>query len=466
GGVPPGDPGGVVTPGPTPSPIDPAVPNPGDPTDPIDPGPGVSTGPRVYLVSADHADASDDNDGASLPFATLQRGLDALSPGDTLLVDGASEPYRQVDAIDGRTVAGFVLSTSGTAEAPITIIGSATRPVIDQGQTSASAGTPVLGLLLDCVSHVTVRNLEVRNVNDAGISTSLTGCDTSGLRIEANHIHHVFGHDAVGAVRLANASQVSVGTNQIHDVYRTPGGPTTALVVGSPSSGIVVQNNSIREAEAGVTVRSAGQLIESADITGNRIADVDTGVYVTSDRGSGGAVQGVQVADNVMLRLARAFDASVDVSGAVTGDARVYNNTAVDVSDALVRTSGIDGLEVYNNVAVRLTGDALVTLAPRASAHANSIVFHDHNVLWDSSGPNWTLDLGGPNAQRFSGFDGWRAAWSGSGHSDLMLDPDLSSRWADPQFADEASEDYTTTNPALSGAGRNGGAVGARRNSR
>ncbi|MEL7449725.1 MAG: CRTAC1 family protein [Pseudomonadota bacterium] len=194
----------VPPPPPAPPPVTPPVTPPPTgqlPSDQLPADPPLAVAPTVFVVSADHPQASDDNDGVTLPFATLERGLRDLVPGDTLLIEGSATPYR---ARRGS----FILANSGAPDALITIQGSGTLPVIDAGKSAADPDRPVVGLQLDCVSHVAIRFLEIRNSNDAGISTSLDGCATEDITVENTLIHHVYGTDAVGGIRLANVSGV------------------------------------------------------------------------------------------------------------------------------------------------------------------------------------------------------------------------------------------------------------------
>ncbi|MEO1576542.1 MAG: right-handed parallel beta-helix repeat-containing protein, partial [Pseudomonadota bacterium] len=335
------------------------------------------------------------------------------------------------------------------------------RPVIDQGQ-SAAAATPTVGLLLDCVSHVIVRNIEIRQVNDAGITTSLDGCVTTDLRVESSHVHHVYGSDLVAGIRLANTSGARVRANLLHDIVREAGASTPVVVTAGATQDVLVQSNSISRAHSGVALRSAGHAVADVAITQNRLTDLETAVHAQADAGSAGSVSDVAISDNTIAGVASAVTAEFDRSSQQSSGLVFHNNTVVDTSDAALIVSGVDGLASYNNIFANTASDVLVTEVPRDPARVNSIDYIDNNLIWSEAGPYWTLSLGGLAAQRFVGLDTWRSAWSGVSHDDLIADPDVSSLFADPQFTNAAGGDYRTENPALIGAGRDGADIGAR----
>ena len=179
---------------------------------------------------------SDFADGINQPYQTLQHALNQLRPGDVLVIDDTDQPYSTNAIVDQernalgelvRTLRGFKLSTSGTQNAPIVIEGRGmSRPEINQMQSSsAPANTSMpadatVGLLLDCVSHVVVRNLEIHSVNEAGITTATDGaCQTTNIVIEGNHIHHIYGEKYVGGIRMMGVSDVIIRGNHIHEVF-------------------------------------------------------------------------------------------------------------------------------------------------------------------------------------------------------------------------------------------------------
>ena len=128
---------------------------------------------------------SDAANGTDEPFQSLQYALNQLRPGDRLIVQDSGQPYNVSDIVDEafdangdmlKTLRGFKLTTSGTEALPIIIEGESTgRPIIDQQQLSSLSGDATLGLLLDCVNHIVIRNFEIRNVNEAGISSATKG---------------------------------------------------------------------------------------------------------------------------------------------------------------------------------------------------------------------------------------------------------------------------------------------------
>ena len=117
--------------------------------------PDITPSGATFYV--DNRFGDDSSDGIAQPYQSLQYALDQLRPGDKLIIIDSGVPYTSPDN------QAFVLNISGTESANIIIQGeNAKRPVIDQGKLSAQDQYSALGLLLDCVSYVVIRNLEIK----------------------------------------------------------------------------------------------------------------------------------------------------------------------------------------------------------------------------------------------------------------------------------------------------------------
>ncbi|MEM7083027.1 MAG: hypothetical protein AAF465_09855 [Pseudomonadota bacterium] len=422
---------------------------------------GTADGRKTYVVDADDPTASDDNDGITAPFASLQRGLDILEPGDTLIIEPAASPYRDNDstAVDG--VRGFVLNQSGLLDLPITIVGDFPTPVIDQGKTAASSDEPVVGLLLNCVSHVIVRNIEIRQTNDAGITTSLSGCTTSDITIERTLIRNVFGNHDVGGIRLANTRESQIKENRIHDVYSSSSVTSSPAVANDAVSDIRIEDNVIHSVDAGVTLRTAGSAMNAVSVRQNEFENVARALHLQADANRLGQMQDIEFLGNLVRTSESVLDSDLDRAGTQSQGVKVFNNTFVDVTGPALNLNGIALFENYNNLFVRPGADLLVSQRPFSPSIQNSIAYSDNNMVWQGSGPAWTLDLGTLTAYRFVGLPAWQTALSDFEGGELSINPDQSTIWADPDFVNETNGDFTPQNPATLGTGRYGGNIGA-----
>ena len=262
-------------------------------------GGGVSGGEQTVLVDSvqisgvtfrvNSTSGSNTADGIEQPFATLQYALDRLRPGDKLLIE-QSTIYSSTDVIgydlDGRELQGFVISNSGAPGAPITIEGelvqgSASRPVIDQQQSGSNAANPaVMALYLNCASHIVIRNLEIRNANEAGISSAIDGsCETTDILVEGNYIHNIHGEKYVGGIRMMGVSNTVLRDNQIENVFSNVATQDAAMLSsGSGIENIVIEDNRLESLDVGVLVNAQGlgdPLIsdsQEAPVTGLQIA--------------------------------------------------------------------------------------------------------------------------------------------------------------------------------------------------
>lgn len=188
------------------------------PIQPVGEGTPTTREPATFIVDGDKG--SDSNSvadamaGAGGPWQSIQYALDQAQPGDTIQVLRAAQPYSSSRAASSVDPTGIVISTSGEPGLPITLAGVADangdRPVIDQGRVEPDDTAPVAGLLLNCVNHVSVTGFEIRHANDAGITTSLSGCGHEGLTIEDNLIHDITGVGYVAAIRLVQIGRAHV----------------------------------------------------------------------------------------------------------------------------------------------------------------------------------------------------------------------------------------------------------------
>ena len=153
---------------------------------------------NVYYVSKT---GSDTNSGSSTsPFKTFAKAVSVLQPGDTLQV------------MPGTYNEALILSASGTASAPITVIGNGA--VLDM-QKSKTTGIKISG------SYLTVSNFEVTGAQNAGI-----GIPGKYVTVKNNILHD-------------NVTDNGYGT------CGTGGSWSSALKVGVGGQNITVDSNKV-----------------------------------------------------------------------------------------------------------------------------------------------------------------------------------------------------------------------------
>jgi hypothetical protein len=173
-----------------------------------------SSGAATWYVATT---GSDSNPGTSAaPFASVQRGVNAAGPGDTILVGDGTYGYS--GAAQGFAV---TLSKAGSAGAWITL--QAQHP-----------GAAILDCRLSCHSYInfasgsaywTIRGFDIRNGFWGGIFSNSGGAQN--VLIQSNIIHHIGNrpetspYGIMGIYTDAGASNFRVDGNIIHDVGRT-----------------------------------------------------------------------------------------------------------------------------------------------------------------------------------------------------------------------------------------------------
>ena len=448
---------------------------------------GPASGGRLFV---NNVDGDDDNDGIDKPFKSLQYALDQLRPGDVLVVQNSGQPYKSNSLISEtydanghllKTISGFRLRTSGTASKPITIEGDPTLPpIIDQEQDEfASGSNTALGLLLDCVSHVVVRNIEVTRVNEAGISSSIRGdCETNNITLEGNRIHHVYGEKYVGGIRLMGVNDVIIQNNSISNIFSQEASEDHEFSKeGRGLSNIIIDGNTFTSLHSGIVINAQG--------LGNSNYSLNADESVTNLQIQNNNFMQVKLPVNFHNRInddsandeiKTGLFSSVDVSGNLfydveessilikLGDSEyqsesfcIFNNNFIDTALTAIDISGVQGVEIYNNIFVKPGSHILATRSPEEPI-TNSINFIDYNFFWEVVNLTWLLDAGGDSETLFSGLSSWQADKS---HPQVTTEPDIASLNANPVFVDPLNNDFrlSDASPAIL-AGREGVSVG------
>ena len=463
-------------------------------------GGGVSGGEQTVLNSEANASGarlqvnnisgSDAADGINQPFQSLQYALNQLRPGDVLVVQDSGQPYSTSEVIaeernaNGdllKTLRGFKLSTSGTEALPIIIEGENTgRPIIDQQQTSSIAENAILGLLLDCVNHIVVRNFEIRNANEAGISSATNGaCDTTNITIEDNHIHNIYGEKYVGGIRMMGVSNLLVRGNHLHDIFSQQSSEDKVFFTdGRGLDNILIENNQFEALDTGVAINAQGigsstfALERQESVTGIQIAnnvfnhvgnsiDLHTAISdaSSSDKIMTGLFSDLDIYGNTFNQVDSALVVETGKSLYPSESVCVFNNTIINtLSSSLVLTS-VRETEIFNNIFSMPQSTLLETNIATANTSQNNIRYVDNNLFWNFSTLSWRLSKGGAADTTYPDLVSWNMA---SSHPELEANPDINALLDDPEFIDPSSANYqlSPTSAALL-AGRFGMSVGA-----
>jgi len=406
-------------------------------------------------------------------FRTIQRALDEAEPGDTVRVRGASLAYAGGLPATGPDPGGIRVQAGGLPGRILTIEGvpgaDGRLPVIDQGRTAADAVAPMAGLVLACVSHVTIRNLQIANVNDAGITTSLSGCSHAGLVIERNLIAGVRGTGFVSGIRLVRVSQSVVRSNRVSDVTRAAVAAGINPLRGSNTpdlSGNLIEHNEISGVEVGVHLHVHGDAgVADQTIRGNVLRDLDTGLLL-STLGRNGRIDRTEFSENAVVDAHRPGDEgkAVEVllgTGTQSDGLQILSNTFHAV-DQPVSLSGIRSVEIVDNVMAGFRRAALTTVVPANEAVTNQLLMVNNNLYGTDGGVTWVLGLGSSGELSFDSLGGWQQALTLHQHPDLASNPDSASILADPGFVDAQAGDLHLRNDSPGqGLSRSGDVVGA-----
>ena len=463
-------------------------------------GGSVSGGEQTILNSSSNASGarlqvnnvsgSDAADGINQPFQSLQYALNQLRPGDVLVVQDSGQPYSTSNIIGEerdsngdliKTLRGFKLTNSGTEALPIIIEGENTgRPIIDQQQSSSVMNNAILGLLLDCVNHIVIRNIEIRNANEAGISSSTTGaCDTTHITIDNNHIHHIYGEKYVGGIRMMGVSNLLVRDNYLHDIFSQQSSEDKVLVTnGRGLSNILIENNQFEALDTGVAINAQGlgnstfSLERQENVSGIQLANNifnhvvnSINFYTTisdsssSDKIMTGLFSDVDIYGNIFEQVNSAFILDTGSSLYPSESVCVFNNTIINtLLSSLVLTDARD-IEIFNNIFSMPQSTILETNTATANASQNSLAYIDNNIFWNFSTLSWRLGNSSATDTIYSDLVSWNMA---SSHPELEANPDVNAMLDDPEFIDPSNANYqlSPTSPALL-AGRFGMSIGA-----
>ena len=443
-----------------------------------------SIDPNAFYVDKDHANASNSNSGtAEAPWKTIQHAVNQLQPGNRLYVRASVEPYFEPYRKGGSNWGGITIDVSGTETQPIYIEGyPGERPVIDQqlrnSYLRAEDGSPdqasktLSGFFLYRAHNIVIKNFEIRNCNSSGVMFDHS-LHNNNIVIENMHIHHLYGGDNIGGIRVDHGDNVIVRNSLIHDTYDTrhqTGNPFTsepyAMHSGihgyKPGNGLI-ENNVIFNVAKGVYSKASDpDLKDSHTVRRNVFYNIQDAAFFLGVSGVGTApALNAKFYENIVYNASRGVNSKLYETSDQSSGMLIYNNTFYNV-DEVVNLRGQIGIEIYNNI---IYDANVVNLAIENSSgygNINEVGYVGNNLYFNHAG-QWLVERSSPDLQKWTSLDAWKVAFSQDSGTSLTQDPGVGSFEADPLFENIGNnKDFKlkSGSPAL-GEGRFGEDIGA-----
>ncbi len=503
----------------------------------------------AIIVDKDHPSAGNDivpgRGTEELPFASIQHAVVRLGiDGDTVYVKPSLDPYFEPYRLRGQNQAGVTVAAAGTAASPYLISGypGMRMPVLDQQRRRATTGlrfgsdgaitdeAPEVppddcenltgcagGALLDgalpfqppqdcmtrytaCLagrvhglngfyivggaSNVTIRGFEIRNTLGSSVMFD-PSARTDAITIERNYLHHGYGVDNVGGVRLDSTSRAVVRENIISNIYglrwvRREGmieAPTNPLddepylmasgVHGYRPDRCEIYNNEISFVEKAIFEKqSAYDGLPGHRVRRNFIHDVAGVAFELGVQGSGSPSARDDVfAGNLLVRVPLVVDHRTATG---MGDNEQPEGFLFEANTIIDVRSGFAGRDVIAVVirdnAIRTTAEEsmLISMDTR-SPHEGFFDEVNYNAYEFQGAAVFATGRYDTTPEYFRSLDDWQTAFSSGRHNGVLgVDPDLNSISTTLELVDESAGDYrlrpATAAAVASSGGRPAGA--------
>jgi len=419
----------------------------------------------TYFVDKDHGFANNGNNGSeSAPWLTIQHGVNQLLAGDTLYVKASANPYFEPYRARGNNMGGITIDVSGTASQRINIEGyPGERPVIDQQRAMSSlsasdgsfdsASKILSGFYLRRADYITIKNFEITQTSASGIMMNQFE-ENEAIIVEDNYIHHLYGRDNVGGVRLDNCNNCIVRNNLIHDTYdmrSVSSNPYTnephglhSGIHGYRPGNCIIEYNTIYNVAKGVYQKSPDpELLDANTVRFNLFYNNSDGAFFLGVQGAGSPQSyNAKFYGNIVYDSARGVEVLLYETDIQSSGVKIYNNTFYNISLSPVDIKGYHGIEFYNNIVALTKKFNFVTADPTGppEGNTNKIDYLDNNIYFNHSN-DWMLDRYGAS-QQFKSFPDWQNAFSSGNGIGLSSNPDVNSLVADPLFISVSTKDF------------------------
>ncbi len=431
----------------------------------------ASIDPSAFYVDKDNLSANDNNPGsASLPWKSIQHGVNQLTSGQRLYVRESVQPYFEPYRFYGTDIGGITIDVSGTPTNKIYIEGyPGDSVVINQrrGTSSLKAedGTldnvndskPLSGFYIRKGNYIVIKNFEITQCFGSCIMFD-PALHNLGVEIENNHIHHAYGTDNIGGIRLDHADYAIVRNNIIHDVYsdRHTSNPFTSEPYGLDSGihgyqpgNALIEYNVIYNVDRGIFAKAS-------DVDGLNAATVRRNVFFNNSNSAFSLeVQGAgsppalnaKFYENIVYNSFGGVSSGLAETNGQSVNIDIYNNTFYNL-DYGISLTGQKGINIYNNIFSNIKGMNISSIRTLTSI-TNKFDYIDNN-LYFNEGKEWALELYAANNEILRSLAVWKQAYSNSSLNDLSSNPDTNSVSANPQFTDIANNNFTvkSTSPA------------------
>ena len=433
--------------------------------------------PNALYVDQDHPNASDENDGryqemgGTGPFKTIQTLVDALEPGMTGYVRESSNPYFQDYRASGATFGGITFTKGGSEGARIVIAGyPGERPIINQRlAVSSDRSKPMSGFHIFKGDYITIRNFEITKTQASGIFTNPSSVDGEHIKhllIENVHIHHLYGGDNVGGIRLDNCESCIVRKSKIHNIYDTrrtsnslnsePYGLHTGIHGYRPRNS-VIEKNTIFNVKKGVYQKTPNAHGDRSNTVRQNIFNDVTTAYALEVAGyREPPAFDAEFYGNLVLNSGIAVRALLQETDSQSKGLKIYNNTLFN-TNTISYIKGITGVEVFNNIFVGSNDYPIYSERTGAEELGNNTQYSlvNFNLYYNVS--NIALIDRSGDYYFFRNLTDWQTAVSKSNAVHLANDPGANSIIQDPLFIDVNQNNFGTLNDLVKFAGRGDG---------
>jgi len=443
----------------------------------------------TYWVSKTGSDTNGGTNGDADSFLTIQRGVSALGPGDTLNVrsgiyadDGGASPYRPAGL--GAGLCGWIASSSnvcinsnGTPGNPITIQAAPG----EEGQAIIDGQGDKVAIHLQSSDYVRIRGFSIVNSWGRGIASwGQAGNHVAdptrlsiGVVVENNSIENTKGPwgTNVSAIAMWGSQDWVVRNNYINSVEElNTNGIFNRLGNGIQSYGVInalVENNFIENINNGVywkdhfveDLATRTSVVES-EIRYNVIQASGRPVFIGIS-GSGSPEAGENyIRNNILYGQSGAAGVHVAMAGAFAQSAKVrIENNLID-GEGNSNSEGInvdasEDISVTGNIITRTASDAVYTAFSSSTAAGRFPVLNesDYNIYENSFRIIADRYSSTVPTQNFNTLSAWQAKLASEIVSLNVDNPDTNSITADPSslFIDLANKDYRNApgSPAL-----------------
>ncbi|MDO6424868.1 right-handed parallel beta-helix repeat-containing protein [Saccharophagus degradans] len=432
---------------------------------------------KDWHLSNEPAEAPDGKypeNGGTGPFETIQQMLDVIQPGDCGFVKESAEPYRELTGKRGQSIVGNTFLVGGTSEEERVVVSGfpGQRPIIDNGMIKPEGSWGAAGFLVANGDYITIKNFEIRNTTSSGIMMHPSNVNRHIL-VTNNHIHHNYGDDNIGTVRLDWCDYCVVRNNVLHDTYKfevVGSNPINDIprsmfsgVHGYRPSNCIIENNLIYNVGGGVFQKEPNpQKADSNVVRYNIFYNLADAAYVVGNMGAGlNPSFNPKFHHNLVYRAKGAVSVDHYETVGTGAGLEVYNNTVVDV-EYFVTIANTADVVIHSNIIGETNGGAILAKRPGEPPRYNSFKEVDYNLYYGVP-KIIELDRYLSTSTSFDNVLEWAAAEPlDQLRTQIPVSVGEHSFSANPLFRSETNRNYNLANgsPAI-GKGKGGTTIGA-----